>query len=257
MPVPDSTDPSPLARRWGKVAFVRFVSNCRSVSSSFVHRSIVAGCRCFAGLLTSGPHQEGTMTSEDQARSARYRGLVGAGLVAVFLTSGLLGVVLLTRDDDNLGVANATLSRPSIQAPSTSTTSGSRVEVIERLRNILRIRDEAFRARDAEILSDVYTTDCPCLGGDRNAIQELLDNNYHMVGGATSIQVRKASQVNKELWLVIADFRSAPLQIETEDNKLVREEPAGSDLFQFALARPTGSTEWLLGRATAYQDASG
>jgi hypothetical protein len=67
----------------------------------------------------------------------------------------------------------------------------------------------------------------------------------------------KLAQINKKLWLVIADFRSAPLKIETEDNKLVREEPAGSDLFQFALARPTGSTEWLLGRATAYQDDSG
>jgi hypothetical protein len=197
------------------------------------------------------------MTSEDQVRSARYRGLVGAGLVAVFVAGGLLGAVLLTRDDDNLGVSNSTPSRPSIQAPSTSTTLNSRVEVIERLRNILKIRDEAFRERDAEILDDVYTSDCPCLEGDRNAIRELVNNNYHMVGGATSIQVREASQINKKLWSVIADFRSAPLQIETEDNKLVREEPAGSDLFQFALARPTGSTEWLLGRATAYQDASG
>lgn len=198
------------------------------------------------------------MTSEDQARPARYRGLVGAGLVAVFLTSGLLGFVLLTRgDDDNLGVASSTLSRPSIQAPSTSTTLNSRVEVIKRLRNILRIRDEAFHERDAEILDDVYTSDCPCLEGDRNAIRDLINNNYHMVGGATSIQVRKASQVNEKLWLVIADFRSAPLQIETEDNKIVREEPAGSDFFQFALARPTGSREWLLGRATSYQDNSG
>jgi hypothetical protein len=42
------------------------------------------------------------MTSEDQVRSARYRGLVGAGLVAVFVAGGLLGAVLLTRDDDNL-----------------------------------------------------------------------------------------------------------------------------------------------------------
>jgi hypothetical protein len=197
------------------------------------------------------------MTSEDQVRSARYRGLVGAGLVAVFVAGGLLGAVLLTRDDDNLGVSNSIPSRPSIQAPSTSTTLNSRVEVIERLRNILKIRDEAFRERDAEILDDVYTSDCPCLEGDRNAIRELVNNNYRTVGGATSIQVREASQINKKLWLVIADFRSAPLQIETEDNKLVREEPAGSDLFQFALARPTGSMEWLLGRATAYQDASG
>jgi hypothetical protein len=89
------------------------------------------------------------MTSEDRARSARYRGLVGAGLVAVFLTSGLLGVVLLTRDDDNLGVTNSTLSRPSVQAPSTSTTLNSRVEVIERLRNITKAKAGCWTRRRA------------------------------------------------------------------------------------------------------------
>jgi hypothetical protein len=187
----------------------------------------------------------------------RYRGLVRAGLVGAFLISSLLGVILLTRDDNKVGEASSTLSRPSIKALSTSSTLNPRVEVLERLRNILRIRDEAFQDRDAEILRDVYTNDCPCLEGDGNAIQELINNSYHMVGGATSIKLQKASQVNERLWLVIADFRSAPLRIETEDNKLVREEPAGSDLFQFALARPTGSREWLLGRATAYQDDSG
>jgi hypothetical protein len=128
--------------------------------------------------------------------------------------------------------------------------------VIGRLREILRIRDEAFRERNLENLRDVYTTDCPCLEGDRNAIKELIDNNYHMIGGTTSIEVKKASQVNGSLWLVIANFKSAPLRIETEDRRLIREEPRGSDLFQFALSRPSGSSDWLLGRATAYQDAA-
>jgi hypothetical protein len=50
----------PLARSWSKVFFVRFDGNCCSVSGSFVHKSIIAGCRCFASSLTSGPHQEGT-----------------------------------------------------------------------------------------------------------------------------------------------------------------------------------------------------
>jgi hypothetical protein len=129
--------------------------------------------------------------------------------------------------------------------------------VIERLRETLRIRDEAFRERHPEILRDVYTTDCPCFEGDRNAIKELADKDYHMVGGATSIQVKKTNQVNGKLWLIIADFQSAPLRIETEDRRLIREEPRGSDLFQFALSRPSGSSDWLLGRATAYQDAAG
>jgi hypothetical protein len=29
------------------------------VSESFVHKRIIAGCRCFAGHLPSGPHEEG------------------------------------------------------------------------------------------------------------------------------------------------------------------------------------------------------
>jgi hypothetical protein len=113
------------------------------------------------------------------------------------------------------------------------------------------------RNRDASILSAVYSVDCPCLEGDRNAIKELKSNNYHVVGGVTSIRVHKVEQVTERLWLIIADFKSAPLRIESESREVIREEPAGSDLFQFALSRPTGSTKWLLGQATAYKDDSG
>jgi hypothetical protein len=195
------------------------------------------------------------MTSEDQTR-ARYRRPVRVGLVVVVVTSSLLGVVLLTGEDKS-GVAIPTSLQSSTDAQATSTTRNTRVEVIERLREILRIRDEAFRERNPDILRDVYTTDCPCFEGDRNAIKELADNDYQLVGGATSIQVKEARQINGKLWLIIADFQSAPLRIEAKDRRLIREEPKGSDLFQFALSRPSGSSEWLLGRATAYQDAAG
>ena len=93
--------------------------------------------------------------------------------------------------------------------------------------------------------------------GDTNAISELISNDYHVVGGATSIRVHKVDQVTERLWIVIADFRSTPLRIETDSRELIREEPAGSDLFQFALSKPTGSTEWRLGQAAAYKDGSG
>ena len=196
------------------------------------------------------------MTSEDQTRVARYRRLIGLGLVGILLASTFVGLVLLPGENES-GVATPTSPQPSTTAFPTSTTQETRVEVIERLREILRIRDEAFRERNPEILRGVYTTDCPCFEGDRNAIQELADQNYHVVGGATSIQVKKTNQVNGKLWLIIADFQSAPLRIETEDRRLIREEPRGSDLFQFALSRPSGSSDWLLGRATAYKDAAG
>ena len=194
------------------------------------------------------------MTSEDQTRSARYRPVVVAGLVGALLASSLLGIVFVTGQDESR-VSSPTSPPPSTEVRSPSTTLSTRVEVIERLHEILRIRDEAFHDRNSAVLRDVYTTDCPCLAGDVNAIKELVDNNYHVVGGATSIRVKRATKVNGQLWLVIADFQSTPLRIETEDRRLIRQEPRGSDLFQFMLSRPLGSSDWLLGRATAYQDA--
>jgi hypothetical protein len=195
------------------------------------------------------------MTNEDQpVRSAAVQRVAVAALAAIVLLVALLGAVMLTQDEEP-GVAAP--AQTSAKASPTTAPLDTRAVVIERLRKILEVRDRAFRERDVEILEDIYTVDCPCLEGDRNAIRELVINNYRMVGGATSIRVRQANQVNARLWLVIADFRSAPLRIEGENNKLVREEPAGTDLFQFALAKPAGSSEWLLGRATAYKDKSG
>jgi hypothetical protein len=189
-------------------------------------------------------------------RSVAMRRLALAALVAMVLVLVLLGTVVLSRDDD-VGVAAATRTQSSIDSSPATTMLDARTEVIERLRKILGIRDKAFRERDAKVLEKVYTVDCPCLEGDRNAIQKLVANNYHIVGGGTSIRIHRASQVSSQLWLIVADFRSAPLRIEAEDRRLIREEPGGSDLFQFALAKPAGSSEWLLGRATAYEDRSG
>jgi hypothetical protein len=196
------------------------------------------------------------MTHEDHSvRSAAIRRFAAVGLVVLVLLVALLGVFVMGRDDHIEGAA-PTQTQSSVKS-SPTTAVGTRAEVIERLRTILGIRDKAFRERDAKILGNVYTVDCPCLEGDRNAIKELESNNYRMVGGATSIRIRRASQVSAQLWLVVADFRSAPLRIEAEGERLIREEPGGSDLFQFALAKPADSSEWLLGRATAYKDSSG
>jgi hypothetical protein len=197
------------------------------------------------------------MTSADRStRSATIRRFAVAGFSAILLVAALLTAVLLSREEDAERTA-PTVRQSSANASTTSTTLEARAEVIERLREILEVRDKAFHERDAKVLEDVYTVDCPCLEGDRNAINELTANNYHIVGGTTSIEIRRANQVNVRLWLVIADFRSAPLRIEAQDNRLVREEAGGSDLFQFALSKPAGSNEWLLGGATAYRDSSG
>ena len=95
--------------------------------------------------------------------------------------------------------------------------------------------------------------DCPCLESDSNAIRELIREDYVWVGGETSIRVRSSELVTEKMWIIIADFSSEPLRIQTESGRAVRNEPRGSNLFQFVLAKPPGSTQWLLGRATSYE----
>jgi hypothetical protein len=193
-------------------------------------------------------------TEDHKVQSATSRRLLTVGLAAILPVIVILAV-LVTREDSR--ATRSSLAPSSSAASPTTTTLDTRSELAGRLEEILRIRDRAFQDRDSQILKDIYTIDCPCLEGDGNAIQELIDNDYHVVGGATSIRLHRASRASARLWLLIADFRSAPLRIETDDGRLIREEPGGSELFQFALSRPSGSNEWLLGRATAYRDGPG
>jgi hypothetical protein len=123
------------------------------------------------------------------------RRLIALGAGASVLLVALVTVILVSRQD-NIGVTDSTLS-PSSGTTTTSTELGTRTVIVERLKHILGIRDQAFRDRNTGILADVYTVDCPCLEGDTNAIEELVANNYHTVGGATSIRVRRVEQVSK------------------------------------------------------------
>ena len=178
----------------------------------------------------------------------------GALVVLVLLSLGsLLFTVLMVRDDDGATEApenHAVAPAPSMQ---TTTTVVPEAEIISRLREILAYREAAYRKRDPELLRDIYTVDCPCLESDSNAIRELIREAYVWVGGETSIRVRSSKRVTEKMWIIIADFSSEPLRIQTESGRAVRNEPRGSDLFQFVLAKPPGSTQWLLGRATSYE----
>ena len=100
------------------------------------------------------------------------------------------------------------------------------------------------------MLTAIYSGDCPCMASDQKAIEELLDHRYVWDGVATSIEVRSVRRVNERLWLVVALFRSEALSIKTERGKLIRIEPAGSDLFEFTLVKPNEGTDWLLGLAS-------
>ena len=166
---------------------------------------------------------------------------------------GLLVAVVITRQSDKLPTATTSNALGTASSAQTTTTLGERDELVDRLKEILSKREEAYRERNIKTLQEIYTSDCPCLESDSNAIHELRKKGYVWVGGETSIRVRRLEQVSPRMWTIVADFTSAPLRIETESGRLVRSEPSGTDLFQFVLAMPTGSEEWLLGRASSYR----
>jgi hypothetical protein len=135
------------------------------------------------------------MTTKDhEVQSVTFRRLLAAGLVAILPVAVILAV-LITREDGQ--VTRSTLAPSSTAATPTTTTIDTRTEVTHRLVEILKIRDRAFKERDRQLLKDIYTVDCPCLEGDENAIKELVDNDYHMLGGATSIKVRRVSKASE------------------------------------------------------------
>jgi hypothetical protein len=175
-------------------------------------------------------------------------------VLMAILMMGVLGVAVFA-----VSRADRTAKAPrggAFNQPTTSNTVTSvdeQGELVARLKEILAARERAYRTRDPEILKKIYTVDCPCLESDTNAIRELIDADYVWVGGRTSVRIRRTEQVTTRMWTLVADFSSEDLRIQTRSGQLIRSEPKGRSLFQFILARPIGSTEWLLGRAIAYK----
>jgi hypothetical protein len=171
--------------------------------------------------------------------------LLAAATAAVFATRG---------EDPPAASPPPASSAPSATAAATTTTIDPRTEVVARLKEILKVRDAAYEQRQAELLKTIYTSDCPCLTGDGNAIKQLLKDKAVRVGASRSIRVKKLERVNERLWIVIAIFDGSPFRIETESGQLIRSVEGKSELFRFVLARNVASSEWLLGYAAPVKD---
>jgi hypothetical protein len=165
--------------------------------------------------------------------------LVAAG-AAIFATRG---------DEQAAGSLPPAPSSPPATAAAT-TTIDPRTEVVARLKEILKVRDRALETRNASLLSSIYTVDCPCLQGDTDAIRRLKQSRQVWRGVATSISVEKLERVNDRLWIVNALFVAAPFQVENEAGDLIRTTPGERNLTRFALARPVGYQDWLLGHVS-------
>jgi hypothetical protein len=166
------------------------------------------------------------------------------GLVLAILIGGLVVGVAILGVVRRPGQAALELPPPSRspRVTATTTTIGEKQEVVIRLREILRVRDRAYRERDIKLLNGVYTTDCPCLRGDRDAIRQLLQDDAVWVGASTSVRVQKLEKVNDRLWIVVADFIGSPFRIETESGGLIRAVEGKTELFRFALTRTNTRT---------------
>lgn len=182
-------------------------------------------------------------------RPLRDRPLLAGATAVIVALATVTGLVLAQVDDTAIAPSSAEPTQAAIAAP---TAVDERTVIVSRLRQILRIREAAYRSRNYELLETIYASDCPCLESDKSAIRELISLDYVWVGISSSIDVRSTDQVHERLWNINADFRSAPLRIEAADGRLIREEPAGSNLFQFTLAKPAGN-HWLLARVTLFE----
>jgi hypothetical protein len=245
-----------LARTWSKVFFVRFVSDCEPMSGSFVHNFILAGCRRSAGLLPSGPHKRGTMPNDQLPASTPSTTGLRKGFGLAVLLGGLavlvvVVAVLRTSDPESSVPPEPTVSRA---AETTATTIGERDRVVARLREILRIRDRAYRNRDVSLLRKIYTADCPCLRGDEGAIRQLLKEDAVWVGSSTSVRVEKIDKESDRLWIVEAIFAGSPFRIETESGDLIRAVEEQRELFRFALVKAVDDG-LLLGIAAPVDDS--
>lgn len=227
------------------------------MSGSFVHKIIIAGCRCFASPLPSGPHQEG---HHAEGRSARSAGSLAIGLSprprSCIALRRCSGVTCCSRRGGSRS-EEATSSTPSSSRPAGSASTASTIalvkqaEITSRLRDILKARDRALLARDAQLLSDIYTIDCKCLEDGRALIRQLRKENVVWKGVSTNITIESTEKVNDRLWIVVATVRTPPVRIETEAGRLVRIVPSERNRVRFALAKPTNEEEWLLGHASS------
>jgi hypothetical protein len=192
------------------------------------------------------------MPNEDQRNSliARYTSRRLLVLGALFALA-LVGVVLflLARNDEP--VATSPIAAPS---PATAADGipkpDSKSEVIDRLREILQIRERAIKERDASLFDEVYTSNCPCLRAGRAAIAALNRENILWTNRSISIEVQSTKRISERLWEVVALFVSDPFRIETEEGRLVREAPAERIRYRFLLVRTSDEEPWRLGGAS-------
>jgi len=188
-------------------------------------------------------------SNKDQRKSAILGNARGLIVLASLIALVILGVTLLVaRDDESAATTPAATS--SLVATTSTRTSASKDEVTRRLQDILQIREQAIRERDASLFEDVYSSECSCLRAGRTAIAALKREKILWKNRSISIEVQSTKMISSRLWEVVALFTSSPFRIETEAGQLVRESPAERIRYRFLLVRTSDEEPWRLGGAS-------
>ena len=182
--------------------------------------------------------------------SASRGGRISVVLFVIVLAVLVAVGAMVSRSEEATSSAPSS-SRPAGGGSTTTTIAVAKTEITSRLREILKVRDRALLARDARLLSDIYTVDCKCLEDGKALIRQLRKENVVWKGVSTNMTIESIEKVNDRLWIVVATVRTPPVRIEPEAGRLVRIVPSERNRVRFALAKPTNEEEWLLGHASS------
>ena len=197
------------------------------------------------------------MTQEDHRASpspkdATRRYLLPGALIALLIVGVAMSV--LARDDELAATSPSATSRPvTTAAPSPTKDPNAKSEIITHLQEILQVREQAFRERDASLFHEVYASTCPCVRAGRDAIAALKKENIRWRDRSISIKVQSAKSISNNLWEVVTLFSAESFRIETEEGMLVRQAPAERLRYRFLLVRNSGSEPWRLGTASSIE----
>jgi hypothetical protein len=174
-----------------------------------------------------------------------------AAIAAALLLVVAVVAVFATRGDGDAAGSTAPEPPPSpTTAAATTTTIDTETEVVGRLREILRVRDQAILSRNARLLSEIYTVDCNCLKDGQAAIRRLIQEKVVWKGLSTRLIIQQTQSVNERLWLVTGVLATPAVRVEDESGSLLRVIPPERNQLRFAIAKPSDVDGWLLGHVS-------
>lgn len=191
----------------------------------------------------------------DEQAHRRSRVFLLVTAAAALLVVAAVAFIAQRASSDADASSSTTLQAGPEKSLAPSSTIGTADELVARLHEIFRIRDQAIQTRNARILSDIYTVDCPCLKGDQALIRNLRREELVWRGIKVSLDIEEVKQVNDRLWTVNAQVISNSFDIRRESGGLVRRVPSGREHSRFALSRPVGEQDWMLGHASVIPES--